>query len=77
MAIEISGCGAITITGAHINLYRLLVLKKAMQVNIETGMNLTRINPFQVVRKEFGITERRKQDVYDTFCSILSANGIA
>lgn len=77
MAIETTQSGAVMITGAHINTYRLMVLKQAMEINIKTGMNLTRINPFPIVRSEFGITARNKKDVYAEFCSILAANGIS
>lgn len=76
MAIEMTPTGGMLITGEHVNVYRLLTLKQAMSFNIKTGMNLTRINPFPIVRREFGISARNKQDVYDQFCELLAANGI-
>ena len=76
MAIETTSTGATMITGEHVSVYRLLVLKQAMEINIKTGMILTRIKPFPIVRREFGITSRSKKDVYAEFCAILTANGV-
>lgn len=76
MSIESFGDGGFCITGDSIPLYRLLVLKQAMSFNIKTGMQLSRINPFPIVRKEFGISAKSKKKVYEEFCNILAEKGI-
>lgn len=76
MAIETTSTGATVITGEHIGLYRLLMLKQAMQFEVKHGMKMSRINPFPIVRKEFGITARKKEDVLEQYLAILRESGI-
>ena len=76
MSIERIGEDGFVLTGDSIQLYRMLVLKQAMSFNIKTGMNLSRTNPFPIVRREFNIKAKAKQKVYEEFCAILSQSGI-
>jgi hypothetical protein len=75
MAVEIFDGGWV-VTGEHISLLRLKMLKRAMESELKFGMKMTRACPFKIVRNEFGITARPKQKVYDSFCSMLSAKGL-
>jgi hypothetical protein len=68
--------GGTLITGNSVLAFRLLALRQAMNFELKTGMKMSRINPFPIVRKEFGIKARNKQAVYDQFCELLTANGI-
>lgn len=66
----------ITLTGDQIPMFRLLTMKQAMKFELKTGIKMTRINVFSLVRNEFGIKARKKQAVYDQFCEMLTENGI-
>lgn len=72
MAIEITAGGTI-VTGEDIKKFRLLALRSAMKIEINTGMRASRSNPFAIVKKEFGIKARTKQRVYDEFCKMIDS----
>lgn len=76
MAIEVTNGGTV-ITGEHIHLFRLKTLLRAMELEVKTGMKMCRVNPFNIVRSEFGIKARKKADVLAQFSALLSENGIA
>lgn len=55
MAIEINEGGSITITGEHIDIYRLLTIRQGLKAEA-MGMRLTSRAPscLSIVKKEFG-----------------------
>ena len=54
--------GTITLTGAQIPAYRLLMLRRALKLEIETGMKMWRgVSIVNVLRNE-GITEAKRKD---------------
>ena len=69
MAIETSAGGTM-ITGSDIQTFRLLAFKKAMEIELKTGMKASRVCPFKAARQQFGISARSKQKVYEQFCSL-------
>lgn len=75
MPVETFGEGGFVLTGNSITQYRFLVLKRAMEFELRTGMKMSRVCPFKAVRHEFSIKERRKQKVYESFCALLEASG--
>ena len=64
-------------TGDAIRKFRLIALKHAMKLELDTGMRATsRMNVWQIVRKEFGIPDRNRQVVYTKFLEYLKTQGI-
>ena len=78
MAINTTN-GATVITGDHIHAYRLLLLLRSMEFEVQTGIMMTsrsKANPFKIVRQEFGIKARKKDQVASEFRKILEAKGL-
>jgi hypothetical protein len=55
--IESSESGTV-ITGEHIGVYRVLTVRRALILKIDTGMALTRVSALSVAQRD-GITVRR------------------
>lgn len=72
MAIQTFGNGGFMVTGPQdVNLYRLLTLKKGLELEIRTGMQLTRGPSASArIKKEFGL-RGNKQRVLDQFLVIV------
>ena len=56
---------------ADINRYRLKVLRVSIGLEVN-GMTRRGTSATQIVRQEFGITKRRKIDVYFEFCRLTN-----
>lgn len=54
MAIEQGPDGALVITGEHLTLYRLLVMRSAMMLDMK-GIRMTRRAVFPMASREFGL----------------------
>ena len=75
--VEQNESGGMTITGPHVEIYRLLATRSAMQLEVKTGMKMSsRYNVFKNVRTEFGITAKSKAEVLRQFEILLLFNGI-
>jgi hypothetical protein len=57
MAVERHDDGTHTITGSDIPVYRVLTIRRAFILKIDTGMNLTRVSPLKAAQHD-GITSR-------------------
>ena len=67
--IETDEYGNTTFTGGDINTYRLVALQKALELECK-GIQMSQRSVAQIIRKEFGITARRRIDVYQQFCRL-------
>lgn len=57
---------------SNMRAFRLVMLQRAMSLELRTGIKASRHhNPFDIVRKQLGITTRSKQKVYDLFVAAL------
>ena len=62
--------GGVLDTRNQIDAYRLVFLKKAMELEMD-GFKMSRgTSATQRVREEYSINKRKKVDVYITFCRI-------
>jgi len=56
--IERDEAGAVTITGEHIDLYRVLTVRRGLILKIDTGMSLTVVSCLSIAQRD-GITVKR------------------
>jgi hypothetical protein len=62
--------GGVLDTRNQIDAYRLVFLKKAMELEMD-GFKMSRgTSATQRVREEYGINKRKKMDVYIAYCRI-------
>jgi hypothetical protein len=73
MPVKTTLTGATIVTGDSVALYRNLVVQKAMEFNIKTGLSLTKSNPFNVARKVFGL-KGSKRKLYAGYCAAVGLN---
>jgi hypothetical protein len=69
MAIE-SHEGGMTITGEHIEIYRLLSLIKMLDMEIRTGMKMRHGVSLTTIAKQYGATSRTKQGCRDYLANL-------
>ena len=68
--------GGIMITGDGIDAYRLMALIKALEIEIRTGMVMSRgVSALKIAQNQYGVKARRKKDavielkkVFNQFC---------
>jgi hypothetical protein len=76
MAIEVTESGAMVITGGEIQVYRLLTLRHALQVE-KIGLRLTRgRSALAIVKAETGLKARTAKDMIPKYEDWLRAQGI-
>jgi len=76
MAIEVTETGAMVITGGEIQVYRLLTLRHALQVE-KIGLRLTRgRSALAIVKAETGLKARTAKDMIPKYEDWLRAQGI-
>jgi hypothetical protein len=76
MAIEVTESGAMVITGGEIQVYRLLTLRHALQVET-IGLRLTRgRSALAIVKAETGLKARTAKDMIPKYEDWLRAQGI-
>lgn len=80
MAIEANE-GGVTITGEHIDLYRVLMLRRGLRLEIKTGMKMHRGanvgNAIRDILDANGIKgSRTKTTLYGQFNDLLVAHGL-
>lgn len=80
MAVE-QTAGGMTITGEHIDLYRVLMLRRALRLEIKTGMKMHRgANVGNAIRDILDLNgvkgSRTKTTLYKQFDDLLVAHGI-
>lgn len=61
--------GSVSMGSDGVKLYRLIVLKNAME-GWFNGLRLVKHDVFEQARKEFGLVGERKHDVYVAFCEM-------
>jgi hypothetical protein len=74
MAIEIHEGGGMTITGEHIEVYRLLALRSALELETK-GLRFRAGNVYAKVKREFGYRGNRAK-VLEQFTRDLTNAGI-
>ena len=79
MAIEKTETGSVMITGEEdIGKYRLLVMRRALLFEIDTGMQMTRGQSGSArIKKEFGIKAHSKKNVLKQFEKIMIERGVS
>ena len=76
MAIEVTETGAMVITGGEIQVYRLLTLRHALQVET-IGLRLTHgRSALAIVKAETGLKARTAKDMIPKYEDWLRAQGI-
>jgi hypothetical protein len=76
MAIEVHEGGGMSITGEHIDLYRLLTIRSGLSLEAK-GLRLTRgISCLSIVRREFGIKAKTAAAALPLFEARLRAAGV-
>lgn len=71
MTIETSD-GVTVITGSDIERYRLLVLIKAMELEVKTGMKMSRNQNTYQAAQYWGVNERNKQKRLDALTALYN-----
>jgi hypothetical protein len=69
MAVEVHD-GGMTITGEHVEIYRLLSLIKAFDLEIRTGMKMRHGMSLTKIAKQYGATSRTKQGCRDYLANL-------
>lgn len=74
--IEVHDNGGITIDGEHIEVYRMLTLRRGLMLEVQTGMKLSHGRScYAIIKSEFGL-KGNKENVLRQFEAMLTNAGI-
>lgn len=70
MAIEVTPDGHTVVTGEHVDVYRLLLLIKAFDLEIKTGIKMARGAALTITAQQYGVHARTKKQCREQLANI-------